>query len=104
MPYYVLFHNTVKDVETFQKYPPAATATVMQYGGKLLAVAGPGMQEPTVLEGTPQHAVTALIEFESQAACERWYNSPEYRAVRGLRTSSTEGWVLCLPAFQPPAH
>src|SRR5438046_2365103 len=102
MAYYVLFHNTVKDADTFSKYPPLAIPTLAQHGGKLLMVAGPGMAEPTNYEGVPQHGVTAILEFESREAAERWYESPEYRAVKGLRTSSTEGWVMGAAGFVMP--
>jgi uncharacterized protein (DUF1330 family) len=101
--YYALFHYTVKDMETFQTYPPAAIPTLFQYGGKILAATGPGLQDPAVIEGPCQHDRTVVLEFESQPAFERWYKSPEYQAVVGLRTSSSGGWVLGLPAFVLPA-
>ena len=103
MPYYILAHYTIKDVQTFQSYPPAAVPTILQYGGKILVAAGPGMQEPAPGEGTPPHTTTVILEFESRPAFERWYTSPEYQAVIGLRTSSTEGWSQGLPGFEPPA-
>jgi uncharacterized protein (DUF1330 family) len=103
MPYYALFHYTVQDPETWQKYPARAIPTIAQYGGRVLAVAAPGIQEPTVVEGSPQHAVTVVLEFASPEASERWYRSPEYQAVIGLRRDSSEGWAIGVPSFQPPA-
>ena len=103
MPYYGLFHYTVTDLATWQKYLPAAVPTIVQYGGKVLTVTGSGLQKPTVIEGAPEHAVTVILEFESQPAFERWYKSPEYQAVIGLRTNSSEGWALGLPTFKSAA-
>jgi uncharacterized protein (DUF1330 family) len=103
MSYYFMAHYTVKDMETWQRYVPVGVPTVSQYGGKILVAAAPGLQQPAAIEGTPQHAVTVILEFASQSAFERWYTSPEYQAVVGMRTSSTEGWGLGLPAFEPPA-
>jgi len=104
MSYYFLAHYTVKNGETWQRYVPIALQTILQYGGKILVVAGPGLQEPAIVEGIPQHRVTVILEFESESAYERWYKSPEYQAVIKMRTSSTEGWVLGIPAFEPRAQ
>jgi uncharacterized protein (DUF1330 family) len=102
MAYYLLFHHTIKDAETFQKYAPPAIATVSQYGGKILAATGLGMGDAKVVERTPQHAVTVLLEFESEAAADRWYHSSEYQALVNMRLGATDGWTQGLPAFQPP--
>jgi len=103
MPYYMVSHFSVTDPATFQEYPPVATPILSQYGGKLLSLTGlAGLQARAVIEGTPQHVATAIVEFDSREALERWYNSPEYQVVIGLRTDSTEGWVIGAPALQPP--
>lgn len=73
-----------------------------RYGGKLLSLtARAGLPARAVIEGTPQHIATAIVEFDSQEALERWYHSPEYQAVIGLRTDSTDGWVIGAPALPP---
>ena len=99
---YIVAHYTVTDPATFATYPPAAIPTILQHGGKLLMAAGPGMTEVNNHEGTPQHPVTAVLEFPSAEACQRWYTSPEYQAVVGLRTGSTQGWILGAEGFQLP--
>jgi uncharacterized protein (DUF1330 family) len=103
MPYYMVSHFSVKDPATFQQYPPLATPILSHYGGTLLSLTGlDGLPARTVIEGTPQHVGTALVEWDSQEAFERWYRSPEYQAVIGLRTASTDGWVIGAPALPPP--
>lgn len=103
MAYYLLAHYTINDIDRFQNYPPAAMPITAGFGGKFLAVTGIGLQESTVIEGKPQHLATALLEFESEEAFRRWYYSPEYQAVIGMRLGSTDGWAVGLPGFQLPS-
>ena len=56
-------------------------ATVAPYGGKWLAQGSPD----ATLEGTWPGSVV-LMEFPDRAAVSAWYNSPEYAAIRPLRT------------------
>ena len=35
--------------------------------------------------------VTVVLRFATKAAAQAWYESPEYQAVRHLRTDNTEG-------------
>lgn len=102
MAYYMVAHYTVTDPATFATYPPAAIATILQHGGKVLMAAGPGMAEAHSHEGTPQHPVTVVLEFPSGEAFQRWYASPKYQAVKGLRTRSSQGWLLSAEGFQLP--
>ena len=63
MPYYMVSHFSVTDPESFQKYPTAATPIMLRYGGKILSLTGvPGLPERAVIEGTPQHVATAIVE------------------------------------------
>jgi uncharacterized protein (DUF1330 family) len=42
-----------------------------------------------VLEGTPEAGRTVVIQFESEAACMTWWNSPEYRELAAHRHAGT---------------
>ncbi len=88
MPGYVVANYMINDPEAFEKYPPAVGPTLAQYGGQLL-VADRSVRP---VEGKPQ-SVIVIVEFESVEAAQRWYDSPENTAVKGLRTSTTEGWL-----------
>jgi uncharacterized protein (DUF1330 family) len=47
-------------------------------------------RDSTLLEGSAGQ-VTVVLRFATKAAAEAWYESPEYRAIRHLRTDNTEG-------------
>ena len=102
MPAYAIVQFSVKDPDTFGKYVPPAMASVAQHGGKYLVVTGPGLQQLTAMEGEAQHQVNVVLEWESEEALQRWYDSPEYQEIIGLRTSSTEGSFLMAPGFEAP--
>ena len=88
MPGYVIANYNIDDLEAYQKYPPAVGPSITQYGGKML-VADRGVK---TVEGNPKQMIV-VIEFESEEAAQQWYDSPENAAVKGLRTSVTEGWL-----------
>ena len=97
MPAYVIFGGTTHDPEGMGKYAQASGPILAQYGGKLLS-AGPPVE---VLEGEPNPG-NAIVEFESVEAAQRWYNSPEYQAVIGLRHAAMTGWVFIAEEFVLP--
>jgi uncharacterized protein (DUF1330 family) len=97
MPGYVIANYTINDPEAFQKYPPAVGPTVAHYGGKLLVAD----RDVRAVEGSPKSAIV-VIEFESVEAARRWYDSPENTAIKGLRTSTTEGWLAIADGFVMP--
>ena len=97
MPGYVVANYTIVDSDAFEKYPPAVGPALSQYGGRLL-VADRGIR---AVEGSP-HPVIVVIEFDSVEAAQRWYDSPENTAVKGLRISTTEGWLAIADAFVMP--
>ena len=93
---YVIANYTIHDPEKYEKYPPAAGPTLQQYGGKLLVV-----ENDAKTQGCP-HQVIVVIEFESVEAAKRWYESPEYTAIKHLREEATEGWAAFVPSFEMP--
>jgi len=97
MPGYVIANYTINDSEAFAKYPPAVGPTIAQYGGRLLVAD----RDVRAVEGSAQ-PVIVVIEFESVEAAQRWYDSPENTAVKGLRTSTTDGWLAIADAFVMP--
>ena len=99
MPAYFIAHLSVRVPETFAKYAEAAQAISAEFGAKPIAFAGiPGMQDHQVIEGQPQYDGVAVVEFESEETTKRFYESPEYQAIKSLRTSSSEGWLDLRPA------
>ena len=47
-------------------------------------------RDSELLEGSAGQ-VTVVLRFATKAAAEAWYESPEYRAIKHLRTDNTEG-------------
>ncbi|MDR2239551.1 MAG: DUF1330 domain-containing protein [Zoogloeaceae bacterium] len=78
---YIVAQVAVSDPERYEGYKALATVAVAQYGGKYIVRGG----ETQRLEGdwTPSRLV--VLEFDSVAAAQRFYNSPEYGAARRQR-------------------
>lgn len=55
-----------------------------------------------VLEGDAPN-VTIVGKFASKAAARAFYQSPEYQAIIHLRTDNTEGRLILVDQWVPPA-
>ncbi len=97
MSYYFVVNYDVSDQEKYDRYVAGAVPTLEQYGGEILVVD----HEPNYLEGNSAH-VLVVLEFESEAAAMKWYNSPEYQAIVNLRIDASEGWFRGAPKFVMP--
>jgi len=91
MPVYVISNYTVNDQKKYEKYPKAVLATVQQYGGKYLI-----RHDDAKAKGCP-HKRLVVIEFESEETAWRWYESPEYGAIKHYREEASEGWGAIVP-------
>jgi uncharacterized protein (DUF1330 family) len=85
MPAYVVGDVRVTDPAKFDTYVTPALASLAQYGGKVLAAGGP----LDVFDGGPRPERVVIVEFPDAEAARRWYHSPEYQAVVGIRLAST---------------
>ena len=92
MAVYVVANLDVTDPDVYQQYRAGVSETVVQHGGKFLAVD----MEPQDLDGQSR-AVLVIGEFESAEAVKRWYDSSEYQALLKFRLASTEGWLRLVP-------
>ncbi len=99
MPGYIVANYKINDPEAFENYPPAVGPTLAQYGGRILAAD----RSVRPVEGSPQ-SVIVIVEFETAEAAQRWYDSPENSAVKGLRISTTEGWLAIADGLVMPAE
>lgn len=77
-------------------YLEQVEATFQPHGGKYLAFTG----DVEVMEGAWPGSVV-LLEFPDTAAARRWYHSPEYQAIIGLRTSSVVSDVVLVDSVAP---
>jgi uncharacterized protein (DUF1330 family) len=99
MPAYVLAWVTVTDPESMGRYAAEVTAVTERYGGRYL-FSGPGAK---ALEGDWDADGIAIIEFPTEEAARRWYDSPEYAPLRTLRQAAGPTSLLITPDAAPPA-
>ena len=90
MTAYVIAQLTVTDPAGFEAYRQAAVPVVEAYGGRFL-VRGSAL---SALEGDPDRPSVIVLEFPDKAAAERFYTSPEYRAILPLRLKASSGTVI----------
>ena len=84
MPAYVFAYVKVTDPDSMGAYASQVEACTESFGGRYLFV-GQGAE---VLDGDLQQDGMAIIEFPSNEAARRWYDSPEYSALRALRQAA----------------
>ena len=63
----------------------AVSATVEQYGGRYLVLAG----ATELIEGGPEPKRIVILEFADKAAFKRWYDSPEYQKILPARLDNS---------------
>jgi len=83
--YFMGVLHSITDESAFREYQRVAMPILEQYGGK--PVIASRDIESSDGDWSPESIV--LFEFESGEHARRWYNSPEYQAVVGLRIEST---------------
>jgi len=81
MPCYVIVETNVHDPQQYERYKAASPDAVHGGGGRFVVRGG----ELAVLEGdwTPTRLV--ILEFPDLETAKKWYESPEYQKVKGLR-------------------
>ncbi|MEM8851002.1 MAG: DUF1330 domain-containing protein [Pseudomonadota bacterium] len=88
---YWIAHVTVTDPDPYALYAKGATDAFERHGAKVLARGGTvvGLEG----ESRPRNVV---IEFESLAAAQNCYNSPEYQAAREHRIGAGDAQIILL--------
>ncbi|MHC4479196.1 MAG: DUF1330 domain-containing protein [Planctomycetota bacterium] len=91
MPAYLIANVEIKNNDKFKDYAKATPSVIKQFGGRFLVRGG----DSEICEGNWNPKRLVLVEFESMQKAKQFYNSPQYKAIRGLRQSSayTE-WVF----------
>lgn len=98
MPGYIIAHYTVTDGEGIGQYAEAVMPILARHGGEALVVDG----ESCVMEGKAPHQ-SVVVKFPSVEAARGFYNSPEYQAIRHLRTDhSTDGSLVIVEGVEGP--
>lgn len=89
-PAYVIANVLFTDHSKAQEYGRRVGGVVGQYGGRYLARGG----VTEIAEGDWQMHYLTVIEFESLEQAKRWYESPEYAAIKPLRLEHAESQIV----------
>jgi uncharacterized protein (DUF1330 family) len=83
---YFIANYTITNPDGYQDYLAAVGPTLTAHGAERIVVD----RGSELLEGSAGQ-VTVVLRFATKAAAEAWYESPEYQAIKHLRTDNTEG-------------
>ena len=84
-PVHFIAHFTINDADKYHVYEKGFFPILKAHNGTFLTYD----DNVKVLEGTPAAGRTVVIQFESEAACMTWWNSPEYRELATHRHAGT---------------
>ena len=100
MSAYVIVEFTVKDPEIYrEKYAPIAGQTAKEHGGEVIAA---GNWE--FLAGDGSLTSGALVRFTDRETALRWYNSPEYQQLIGIRIVAMDARFSLLDGLPTPTE
>ena len=97
--YLIWLATEISDPDKMGEYSAGVMPTLQTAGARVLAAE----DAPEVIEGQWDAARTVVIEFPSIEAAKTWYDSDEYRKILPLRHDASEGHLIFLNGFVPPA-
>jgi uncharacterized protein (DUF1330 family) len=83
---YFVANYTITNRAEYKEYLAAVGPSLEAHGAEIIIVD----RDSELLEGSAGQ-VTVVLRFATKAAARAWYESPEYQAIRHLRTDNTEG-------------
>ena len=90
---YVMAMVRFDDEASYERYTRAVAPTITAFGGRVAAYGRP----VETLEGDPGSVTYGVVlEFDSVETAHDWWRSPEYAAVRPLRTDHGSSTILLL--------
>ena len=84
-PVHFIAHFTINDADKYRVYEKGFFPILKAHNGTFVTYD----DNVTVLEGAPEAGRRVIIQFESEAACMTWWNSPEYRELAAHRHAGT---------------
>jgi uncharacterized protein (DUF1330 family) len=96
MACYLIAQINVHDREEYRKYLEGFDEVFKDYDGAILAAD----KEPVVLEGEWPYQRTVLISFRDVEEAQRWYNSPQYRALANQRQSASDSNIVLVRGME----
>lgn len=86
MPAYVITELKVSDPAKYEQYRALSPEAIKAAGGKFVVRGG----QVAVLEGQWKPERLVVVEFDSIAAAQAFYDSAKYREARAKRAGATE--------------
>lgn len=86
MAAYLIYRAKVRDMDAYREYMARTPAAVAAYGGRFIARDG----APVVVEGPDEGARIIVCEFPDRERALAFCHSPEYAAIKPLRTHCAE--------------
>ena len=83
---YFVANYTITNLAEYKEYLAAVGPVLEAHGAENIVID----RDCELLEGSAGQ-VTVVLRFATKSAAEAWYESPEYQAIRHLRTDNTEG-------------
>ena len=83
---YFVANYTITNQADYRQYLAAVGPTLEAHGAENIVID----RDCELLEGSAGQ-VTVVLRFATKSAAQAWYESPEYQAIRHLRTDSAEG-------------
>ena len=82
MPAYLIAQVKIHDPEIYKQYMQRTPALIAKYGGRFIVRGGTS----ETLEGAVSNRLIVIVEFPSMDRAREFYNSPEYRQAKAIRT------------------
>ena len=83
---YFVANYTITNQAEYKEYIAAVGPILEAHGAENIVID----RDSELLEGSAGQ-VTVVLRFATKSAAEAWYESPEYQAIRHLRTDNTAG-------------
>jgi uncharacterized protein (DUF1330 family) len=99
MAAYIIAEVEITDPDTYATYRAQTPGVIERFGGRFIVRGGAA----ELLEGDRQPARIVAIEFPDVAAARRFYDSPEYQAIIGLRHKAANSRIILVEGVAPSA-
>ena len=99
MAAYIIAEIEITDPESYERYRAQTPGVIERYGGRFIVRGG----RAETLEGDRQPGRLVVIEFSDATAARRFYDSPEYREIIGLRQQASQGRLILVEGHPPQA-
>jgi uncharacterized protein (DUF1330 family) len=89
---YIIGVIDIHHLDNYKEYGARVPEVVEKFGGRYLVRGG---EHEMLEEGAPGSRFV-VIEFPDRAAIRRFYDSPEYQEIVGIRTGASSGFLAAV--------